>query len=344
LRTSYLIAAAREVDGVGSLAPVQAQWDAIGRQGLRRTKLTIDPLAAGWDSPIATGHFRSGCAPIDALAHAGRLVREGTADAVLIQGEDDLRAQYGRDRTSLAREMAIYGPECTIPEAYTRLAHAFIKQHRISDALFKELAAALFDNYTRTAHHNNTYRPPKPSAFAMVTDLFRKVDCANPVVDFRGALIVASETLAEQGAIQIAAVATAQASGDGPSHVEELALYDHLRTACSAAYARSGIDLPCEFLAGRALLDAYTCFPVAPLGFLVASGIVNDVAEILPLLRDHEITVTGGMNLARAAWNNPALNALIVMCDRLRAGDASVGAVHGNGGLGYRQGLAILRA
>lgn len=341
--SSFIVAAAREVDGAGSLAPVEERWKELGEQG-RLVELTIDPLAAGWDTPVAPNHFRSGCAPIDALAHADRLVRAGGADAVLIRGEDDLRAQYGRDRAALARQMAIYGDECSIPEAYTRLAHAFSRRHGLSTDGFKNLAAALFENYIRTAERSEAYRAPKPAAFEMVTDLFRKVDCANPVVDFSGALIVASKSFAGDGAIEILAVETAQASGDGPDNVAELARYDHLKAACEAAYARAGIDLPREFLAGRALLEAYTCFPVAPLGFLLASGIVHDLHEVPALLAAHEITVTGGMNLARAAWNNPALNALVVMCERLAGGDVRLGAVHGNGGLGYRQGLALLRA
>jgi hypothetical protein len=48
------------------------------------------------------------------------------------------------------------------------------------------------------------------------------------------------------------------------------------------------------------------------------------------------------MNLARGAWNNPALNGLITMYQRMSEGDESIGLVHGNGGLGYRQGVAIL--
>ena len=49
-------------------------------------------------------------------------------------------------------------------------------------------------------------------------------------------------------------------------------------------------------------------------------------------------------NIARAPWNNPALNAVIAMYETLcaRSAPATVGAVHGNGGLGYRQGVAIL--
>ncbi|CAN5456015.1 hypothetical protein BH10PLA1_BH10PLA1_04670 [soil metagenome] len=61
------------------------------------------------------------------------------------------------------------------------------------------------------------------------------------------------------------------------------------------------------------------------------------------LLAEHPVTIGGGMNIARAAWNNPALNGLIAMYETLDADStATAGAVHGNGGLGYRQGVAIL--
>jgi hypothetical protein len=48
------------------------------------------------------------------------------------------------------------------------------------------------------------------------------------------------------------------------------------------------------------------------------------------------------MNLAKAAWNNPALNSLILMHHRLCDSSQKIGLIHGNGGLGYRQGVAII--
>ena len=48
------------------------------------------------------------------------------------------------------------------------------------------------------------------------------------------------------------------------------------------------------------------------------------------------------MNLARAPWNNPALNGLITMYHQLMDSPQQFGLVHGNGGIGYRQGIAIL--
>lgn len=78
------------------------------------------------------------------------------------------------------------------------------------------------------------------------------------------------------------------------------------------------------------------------MAFLIISGLVDVLDELPEFLAQHSITITGGMNLARGAWNNPALNGLIMMYQRMCKGDESVGLVHGNGGLGYRQGVAIL--
>jgi len=59
-------------------------------------------------------------------------------------------------------------------------------------------------------------------------------------------------------------------------------------------------------------------------------------------LAEHSITITGGMKLAKAAWNNPALNALVLMYQRLCDGQEKLALIHGNGGLGYRQGITIV--
>lgn len=67
------------------------------------------------------------------------------------------------------------------------------------------------------------------------------------------------------------------------------------------------------------------------------------VEQMPEFLLKHSITITGGMNLARAPWNNPALNGLITMVQRMQMNGENIGLIHANGGLGYRQGVAILR-
>ncbi len=340
---SFIVSAARRVDGTGDLTALHALWSHLIGQGARCSALVIDPLSGGWDSPIEPNHFRSGCAPIEALAEADRRIREGKADAVLVHGEEPLRTRYANDKALRNTLMAIYGPTCSIPQAYTALAQVFMKLHGMSGDQFKKLAALLYENYTRTAVARGEYQPPRDASLQPVTELFRGVDCANPVVDFEGAIILTGERLRPAGQhISLLGVATAQSSGDGPDYVDEIARYDHLAQAYREATNKAGVDLAADFNAGRALLEAYTCFPVVPLAFLLASGIVQATEDIPELLAQREITVTGGMNIAKAAWNNPALNALIVMVERLRTESISLGAVHGNGGLGYKHGVAIL--
>jgi hypothetical protein len=85
---------------------------------------------------------------------------------------------------------------------------------------------------------------------------------------------------------------------------------------------------------------------VVPLAFLVETGLAEGtVASLRAALQTAPLTVTGGMNLARAPWNNPVLHALAVMWARLRQeARVEAGLLHGNGGLGGWQGLAVLRA
>jgi hypothetical protein len=72
-------------------------------------------------------------------------------------------------------------------------------------------------------------------------------------------------------------------------------------------------------------------------------GLVKSIKEIPALLNSHEVTVTGGLNLGKAAWNLTSLNAIIIMRERLISSKkVSVGLVHGNGSIGNQQGITIL--
>ncbi|KAB7628274.1 hypothetical protein [Alkalilimnicola sp. S0819] len=349
MKDVYIIAAAREVDGIGDLAPVGALEQALADQGLSIPEFVVDPLKAGWDTTTAPGHFRSGCAPLEALEAAARCIDEGKSTAALVSGEDLLRSEYAGRKAERAQAMAIYGEGCSLPEAYTRLSHAFMARQGWSEAQFLALAEALFENYQRTARRRGIPADPAPERYARVTALFRAVDCANPVVDFRGRLLLANAAQAEalgvppEARIRLAGIGLGRVDEDGPENVEQLARYRHLERAYRRACEEAGVDFAREFLAGQALLEAYTCFPVSPLGLLSASGIATLPEQMQEVLAAREITVTGGMNLARAPWNNPALNALVVMVQELLAERAALGGVHGNGGLGYRQGFAILQ-
>jgi hypothetical protein len=341
-----IVSAGRDVDGKGDLAESLLLEESLRRRGLDAIELVIDPLGAGWDTPIAAGHYRSGCGPLEALRDACGIIAEGRAPVVIISGEDPLKTGYSREQRH--RMMAIYGPDYPLPVGYTAVARAFMARQGMQESHFRHLAELLFENYLRTACRSGLRGFPEGRWYEPVTDLFRGVDCANPVVDFAGRIVLCSEDLAAACAIppercvSVLGVGLGALPIDGPASVPDVAVYGHLESAFREACRQADVDFTARFLEGQALLEAYTCYPVVPLAFLLRSGIAPSLEAVPELLERFEITVTGGLNLGRAAWNNPALNALIVMVRRLTEGPIALGAVHGNGGLGYRQGVALL--
>jgi len=350
---ALIIAAAKTVDDSGSLKHCLDLEASLHQQGARLTELVIDPLSTPWHSPLETHHYRSGCGPIEALADARQLILSGKTDAVVISGKDMLRSGYERQqRLDL---MAIYGDDYPLTTAYNELAEQFIHRHGADAQLFQQLAHHLFENY-KCSYRNvvsdrlSAEQLPDERWYNHITPLFRGVDCANPLIDFSGRLLLSSAETARQlpvtsrECLEVAGVGLGFLPGDGQQHVEDIVSYDHLETAYRAACEQADTDFALAFRNGDALLEVYTCYPVVPIAFLLTSGLVDLLEQVPAFLEQHLITITGGMNLAKGPWNNPALNSLIEMHQQLTASPAHhVGAVHGNGGLGYKQGVAILK-
>ena len=346
---ALIIAAAKQEDGIGSLDDILQLEAQLQHLGIAPRHLYIDPLKTDWDAPEKPMHFRSGCAPIEALAAAKKLIEDGEA-AVFISGEDFIKSGYSRDER--LNKMAVYG-DSPLTELYTELAHNFRLNHDLCEDQFKHLAQQLFENY-KVSYRNaladdfDEQQLPDQRWHQPITGLFRGVDCANSLVDFSGRVLVCNQKTAQQlnvaseSWLHVKAVGLSRLEGDGPEHINTIASYDHLRDAYDAACDEANMDFAQTFKAGNALLETYTCYPVVPMAFLLVSGLVDVAQDIPEFLEQHSITITGGMNLARGAWNNPALNALITMHHRLNDGPETIGLVHGNGGLGYRQGVAIV--
>ncbi|MCW8884132.1 MAG: hypothetical protein OQK12_02610 [Motiliproteus sp.] len=347
--TTVIVAAEKIVDGKGSLSNVQELWEQIVCSQISYRQLTIDPLRAGWNTPLAADHFRSGCAPIEALQRAEELIGQGQARAVLILGKDHLKSDYGRDeRLDL---MTIYGNNLPITQAYDQLAESFIHTHQLTEALFEKCRDSLFDNYWRTynAKSKGSVEAPDDRWYQPLTKRFRGVDCANPIIDFEGALLLVDSDLAEtlnipkQLQIRLAGVDVQLALGDGPAYIKEIAEYQHLQLAYRNCCAQANADFAEIFNQRRGLLEVYSCYPVVPMAFMTVSGLVQSLWHLPEWLSEYAVTMTGGMNLARAPWNNPSLNGLITAYHQLlRDETKKLALVHGNGGLGYRQGVALL--
>src|SRR5262249_6183145 len=153
------------------------------------------------------------------------LLERGECDAVSVEGRDLLRSDYADRRAERQRLMDIYGPHPTIPEAYTDLARRYLARVSMPEADFLAFAERLFENFRRTARARGIPADPPRERFEPLSSLFRAVDCANPVVDFEGAVLLAADPAILPEAkppLRVAAAASARASGDGPRHLEEI--------------------------------------------------------------------------------------------------------------------------
>ena len=347
----FIAAAARRINGQGNQGEVERAIQQLDAKAISVRELTIDDLAVDWHSPLESDHFRSGCGPIEALEQAKAFIETGQEIAVLISGVDYLKSDYSAaERQS---RFAIFPNGYSIMQGYTDIAQRFCEMRGITVTQFKAIAAALFENYKETygalkSQGKAYFDWPSESWLRYVTPLFRGVDCANPLIDFEGRLLLCDSStlevlgLSPKACVGVKAVCTESLAEDGPGGVEAIAGYQHLQRVYDRCCAEAKVDFTRFFERGQALLELYTCYPIVPVAFLLSNGFVAAPQQLGPWLKQHSVTVTGGMNLARAPWNNAALNGLIVMFKTLSESEATLGLVHGNGGLGYKQGVALL--
>lgn len=344
---------------------VQIRGD-LEKRGLRIAYMFIDPLLdcfeaanrfyfdiLGAQDASLLNIYRSGCSPVMALADARTFLDKNIADAVFIFGHEPLATlKQSKGKPALQEAMDIF-EEMSIPAGYNRLAHRLMEITGTSREEFLDMSNQLYANYLRSYPGGDAGKADRSKYLeSMDADLFTLTDCANPYVDFTGGVIITKESVADALDIpQTSGVELLAAQynvvGDGPAHIDTIAgakddIFPHVRRAYQRACAQAGVDFAREFLAGHALLEGYTCYPPIPVGFLLATKIAQNVAEIPQLLAHYSITVTGGMSLARAPWNNPALNGLIALMEELPQTNKKYALVHGNGGLGGLQGVAIL--
>lgn len=343
-----LAAAGRMIDGRGDLKEVSRLKSTLDTRGLRTEELRIAPLGMPWNEPLAPGYLRGATAPLQATAIARTSFASGCADALLLVGTDPLRSGYTQEERK--RLMRVFEDGQTHLDGYRQLTQQFIDSTGISTEGFRTLAQCLFENYRRTCRDRSLpCGEPAVRWFEFVNDYFRGVDCANPYVDFAGAILLVTEKAAElceipmERRIRILACELREAGSDAIEGIPSVVRYAHLDAAYAAACRSAGVDFSHRFLAGDALLEVYSCYPVVPLAFLLRAGLVAALAEVPDLLQRLDVTVTGGLNLGRAPWNNTTLNAIVAMTELLRVpGERSLAGIHSNGSLGYQQGFMLL--
>jgi hypothetical protein len=343
-----IVAADRVVDEQGPVADILACRDCLKERGLRVREYRLAPLRFGWHAPLPAGYLKSACAPIEGLIAASEAITTGAIDAVLISGSDPIKTSFAERPGERDRLMRVYG-ERTFLSAYDELAGALCARLRLSEREFKHLAECLFENYwcTWTQLHPGAPRPAE-KWFAKVTPHFRGVDCANPNLDFDGALLATTAEHARAVGMEpsdyvaIASLSAERQCDDGIEHIPQIVGYEHLAAAYHAACEQADVNVGELLVTGRARIEIYTCYPVVPIAFLYQTGLAQDPDSATEFLARHPATITGGLNLARAPWNNSTLSAIIQATQMIRAGETPIIGVHSVAALGYKQAFAIL--
>lgn len=296
--------------------------------------------------------YRSGAGPIQALADAKELIDHGLYDAVFIFGYEPLltnRLLYGKE--AITKGMRIFD-EYSILQCYNEIGHRLCKELGLSKETFINLCDQLFLNYYKCVKDGNPSMNRGKSLMEHGADLFKLTDCANPNIDFSGGIIVANETTAtflqvpSEEKIKVSAVKYSMIHGS-PKTIEKIVgnkenVFPHLKNVFLQVEWDTNIKIADELKKGNLYLEVYTCYPPVPMAFLLSTSLIETIYELPRFLEHYELTITGGMNFARAPWNNPALHGLIEMHQKLMNNSVAYGLLHGNGGIGEIQGIAIL--
>jgi hypothetical protein len=344
----FIIASDRIIDGNGSFDHTQKILGQAKIKDLNIKTLEIVTLAKRWEDKLNPNQFKSGAAVMAAIQKAQKFLSEKKADLVLIKGQDLLKSGYSRvDRE---KYMRLYKNKYTPLDGYTKLVTEFLRVHNISEKEFINISHALFENYLKTWREIHPNAPlPDERWFKPLNKYFRGVDCANPNIDFEGQIIIANNKSADmlkiskRERLRILGNSYTKLSVDGFESIPKIAPYLHLKKTITKALHEAEIDFNSEFLKGRALFDTYTCYPVVPMGFLLRMGLVKNLQELPEFLKSHPITITGGLNLAKAPWNLTSFNSIIAMREKMISSNKiRFGLVHGNGSLGNQQGITVL--
>ncbi|OIJ14562.1 hypothetical protein BKP35_06585 [Anaerobacillus arseniciselenatis] len=299
--------------------------------------------------------YKSGASPIQALSDAKELVDSGLYDAVLIFGHEPLLTNkhlYGKEE--MTKAMSIFEDK-SILQCYNEIGHRLRKELELSEKEIVRFFDQLFLNFHKTYNRATNSEVPRERGRRLDdlgADLFKLTDCANPNINFSGGIIVANDSTAsflqipEKEKISVSGVKYSMVEGC-PTKIDKIVgkkedVFPHLRKAFLQAQDEASIQAVEQFKNQNLYLEVYSCYPPIPIAFLLATGMIDHIEQLSDFLEQYEVTITGGMNFARAPWNNPALNALIEIHQKLKEGTRKYGLVHGNGGIGETQGVAIL--
>ncbi len=349
-------------------ADAAQQLKEMKENGLKIGYFFIDPLmnyfesgnkfyfeVLGCDSIPKINYYRTGAGPVHALADAKLYIEKGICDVVAIFAYEPLylcKKKLGG--AEIQKAMDIFDG-INLISCYNRLAEQICHDLKISTEEFMKISDAFFENYKRTYAKivgNNDFKQERGGMLDnMGGTLFHLTDVANPNIDFTGGIILGNDFAYERfgnGSERIVLDSAAyQMVYGNPNKTDSITeggvMFPHLRKINQALEEESAVRMA-ELLENNDLIvAAYTCYPTSPFGLMYACDFVKNVEDFYPVLEKHEITVEGGMSFGRAPWNCPAFRNAIIVANKLKDSEEHYGLVHGNGGMGETQGLALFK-
>lgn len=346
----YLISAQQIIDGKGSTYDTDEIINTCKNSSLKCKEVKIAPFSHGWNEPLPANYLKSACAPLQAIENNLKSLQNETIDILIVSGSDMAKTDFANNRNKRNKLLKIYGNK-TFLEGYELVTKEFLQQYELSRSDFQSVAEHFFKNHTkvRKTIHNDSFFPNQ-KWFNLITEHFRGVDCANPSVDFEGKIVIGNKKalkalcIKKSNNIKILGVGTESICDDGIEHISKIATYKHLANIFEKVCDESNVDFRKLYLNNEALLEVYTCYPIVPLAFLLSTKFLDNIDQIVNFLENHQITISGGLNLGKAPWNNTTLSHIITMFGLLHDEKyPNIGGIHSNAALGYKQGFMILK-
>jgi acetyl-CoA C-acetyltransferase len=307
-------------------APRRAIWETVGGQGPQH-------LANEFAHAIAAGEMEMALmVGSEAISTVRHLASRGEARdwAETVEGQLEARA-YGLDGL-VTSELSSHGARQPI-QLYAMFENARrAKGGKAREAYALEMGR-LFAPFTKVAHDN----PHAMSQQVFTAEELAQVTPANRLIcDPFPRRMVARDQANQGAAVLMTSLGRARALGVpqdrwiylwGGADLKErtpIERADFAASPASVAAMKDAMDAAGVTLADIAVIDLYSCFPIA----------VSNICDGLGLAMDDPrgLTVTGGLPFFGGAGNNYSMHAIAEVTRRLRARPGTVGLVGANGG------------
>ena len=259
-----------------------------------------------------------------------RTPTDATPEPVQITQELEMVSEYEAKR-GIGWPIQIYPMFETALRAANKRTSA--QQLQVSSDLWSRFSAVAAENpfaWSREVRTPEEIRTVGPSN-RMIGLPYTKYMNSNNDVDMAAAVIMCSLEKAELLGVPKDHMVFVHAGTDCHEHKFVSNRWSFDRTPAIEIGGKLALDLAGINVDDLALIDLYSCFPVA----------VQLGAQSLGLGLDRQLTLTGGLPFAGGPWNNYVMHAIATMCDQLREQPSERGLIWANGGFTTKHAFGV---